>query len=152
MHPLAEKIASLQHRLIVRRRLVSACWIGATVLAAALALGFADYLIRYSDRGLRIMATTALVSAAAWACYRWWFVPNRRRLVPLAVAQRIEARFPQLGDALASAVEFLGQDEDARGAGSAQLRRHVITEAQTAVEGLQLDTVIDRRPLRRAAA
>lgn len=152
MHPLAEKIASLQHRLIMRRRLIAACWISATVLATALALGLSDYLIRYSDRGLRIMATAALVATVVWACYRWWFVPNRRRLVPLTVAQRVEARFPQLGDALASAVEFLGQDEYALGAGSAQLRRHVITEAQTAIEGLQLDQVIDRRPLRRAAA
>ena len=55
---------------------------------------------------------------------------------PLTVAQRVETHFPQLGDALASAVEFLGQSEDDPAAGSAQLRRHVITEAQTAVDGL----------------
>ncbi|MEX0641363.1 MAG: hypothetical protein WD468_01610, partial [Pirellulales bacterium] len=151
MHPLTETIAALQQRLVLRRRLVAACWIGATILAVAIVLGLVDYLIRYSDRGLRIMATTALLAAAVWAFYRWWYVPNRRRLAPLTVAQRIEARFPQLGDALASAVEFLGQSEDDPGAGSAQLRRHVITEAQTAMDGLQLEDVIDRRPLRRAA-
>ena len=130
---------------------MAACWIGASLLAAALALGLADYLVRYSDRGLRIMATAALAAVAAWAVYRWWYVPSRRRLVPLTVAQRIENRFPQLRDALVSAVDFLGQSEDDPGAGSAQLRRHVIAEAQTAVDGLALDDVIDHRPLRHAA-
>lgn len=152
MHPLTQKIASLQHRLTLRRRLVAACSVAATVLAVALVLGLADYLLRYSDRGLRIIATTALTAAAAWAGYRWWYLPNRHRLVPLTVAQRVEARFPQLGDALASAVEFLGQSEEEPGAGSAQLRRHVITEAENTVDGLNLDDVVDRRPLRRAGA
>src|SRR5262245_8454845 len=151
MHPLTEKIAAVQRRLVLRRRLAAACWIVATVLAAALVLGMTDYLVRYSDRGLRIMATAALAAVAVWAVYRWWYVPNRLRLVPLTVAQRIESHFPQLGDALASAVEFLSQSEDDPGAGSAQLRRHVITEAQNAVDGLALDEVIDRQPLRRAA-
>ncbi len=131
--------------------MIAACSIAATILAAVLALGLVDYLVRYTDRGLRIMATAALVAAALWAIYRWGYIPTRRRLVPLTVAQRVEAHFPQLGDALASAVEFLGQSEDDASAGSAQLRRHVITEAQNAVDRLPLDDVIDRRPLRRAA-
>jgi uncharacterized protein YdcH (DUF465 family) len=120
-------------------------------LAATLALGLIDYVIRYTDRGLRIMATAALAAAAAWASYRWWYVPSRARLAPLSVARRIEAQFPFLGDSLASAIEFLGQSEDDPTAGSAQLRRQVIATAETAVDHLPLDEVIDRRPLRRAA-
>ena len=151
MHPLKQKIVTLQRRLVWRQRAAAACRIVALTLATALALGAVDYVLRISDPGLRIIATFAVAAAATWAIYRWWYLPNRRPLHPLAVAQRIESRFPQLRDALASSIEFLEQSEDDATAGSAQLRRHVITHAQTEAEGLDLDGVIDRQPLRRAA-
>ena len=150
MHPLSQKLSSLRRQLVLRHRAAAACWTAATVLAAAIALGTADYLVRFVDPGLRIMATFALVSVALWAVYRWWYVPSRNQLASLAVARRVEAHFPQLRDMLASSMEFLEQSEDDRTAGSAQLRRLVVAEAQSAVERLPLDDVIDRRPLRRA--
>lgn len=150
MHPLSAKIGALQRRLVVRRRVTAWCWIGATCLAAAMGLGLFDYLVRPTDVGLRIMATFALVGIMLWAMYLWWYLPSRRRLAPLAVARRVESRFPHLHDSLASAVEFLGQSESETAAGSAQLRRRVVIEASTAVDGIALDEVIDRRPLRRA--
>ena len=151
MHPLAEKLDTLRRRLLWRERVVAGCWTAATVLAAALVLGTIDYWVRLADPGLRIMATLALAAAAVWALYRWWYPPSRHRAGPLAVARKVESHFPQLRDSLASAVEFLHQSEDDRAAGSPQLRRVVVIEAQTAVEGLPLEEVIDRRPLRRAA-
>jgi hypothetical protein len=151
MHPLAQNIATLQRRIAYNRRAVAVSWTAATIIAAALALGLADYVLRYRDPGLRIMATTALALVVMWAVYRWWFKPSRQRLAPLVVARRVESHFPQLNDSLASATEFLQQSEDDQTAGSAQLRRLVVAEAETAVEGLPLDEVIDRRPLRRAA-
>lgn len=151
MHALAQRIATLQRRLALRERAMTGCRIAATVLAAALLLGLLDYWVRIRDPGLRIMATAAFVAAAIWAVYRWWYLPSRRPFVPLEVARRVEARFPQLRDSLASAIEFLQQSEEDRTAGSAQLRRLVVAEAETAVEGLPLDDVIDRRPLQRAA-
>jgi hypothetical protein len=96
------------------------------------------------------MATGAFVAAVAWAAYRWWHLPQRQRLAPLAVARRVEARFPQLHDSLASAVEFLQQSELDETAGSAQLRRLVIAEAHNNIEGLPLADVVERRPLRKA--
>ncbi len=150
MHPLAQNLSSLRRQLVLRQCAAAACWTAATLLAAAIALGTADYLIRFADPGLRIMTTFALVSAALWATYRWWYVPSRNQLAPLAVARRIKAHFPQLRDMLASSMEFLEQSEDDRTAGSAQLRRLVVAEAQSAVERLPLDDVIDRGPLRRA--
>ncbi len=131
---------------------VAACWISATAIAAALVLGLADYLVRLSDPGLRIMSTAALVVAVVWAAHRWWYLPQRQRLVPLVVARRVEARFPQLRDSLASAVEFLRQSETDETAGSAQLRRLVIAEAHNAIESIPMDDVIERGPLRKAAA
>ena len=150
MHPLAEKIDSLQRHLVLRERAFAAAAVGATIIGVALLLGSIDYFVRLDDPGLRIMATTALTAAGLWAVYHWWYSRARNRFATLSVARRVETRFPQLQDSLASALEFLQQSEDDRTAGSAQLRRHVVTEAQTAVEGLPLDAVIDRRPLRRA--
>lgn len=150
MHPLSQKIALLQRQLVWRRRMVAACWIVAAAIAAAFTLGLIDYLVRFNDPGLRIMATLAFMAAMAWAAYRWWYLAHRQRLAPLVVARQVEARFPQLHDSLASAVEFLQQSEHDEKAGSAQLRRLVIAEAQNNIEALPLDDVIDRGPLRTA--
>jgi hypothetical protein len=151
MHPLSQKIASLQGQLVWRRRAVAACWVGATAIATALVLGSIDYLVRFNDPGLRVMSTAALAAAVAWAAYRFWYLPKQQRLAPLVVARRVEARFPQLHDSLASAVEFLSQSEHDETAGSAQLRRLVIADVQNKIEALPLDDVIERGPLRKAS-
>lgn len=151
MHPLAQKIDALRRQLLWRRRATAACWVLAAGVGATFVLGLADYWIHFQDTGLRIMATAAFVLVVAWVAYRWWYVPSRVRLRTLDVARRVESRFPQLHDALASAVEFLNQSEDDYLAGSAQLRRLVVARAQNEVEALPLGDVIDDRPLRRAA-
>src|SRR4051812_25419791 len=151
MHPLSQKMATLQRQLVWRRRAVAACWIGATAIFAALIIGLVDYLVRFNDPGLRIMATAAFLAALTWAAYRYWYLPQQQRLAPLVVARRVQARFPQLHDSLASAVEFLGQSELDETAGSAQLRRLVIAKAQNNIETLPVNDVIDRGPLRKAS-
>src|SRR3954465_12321452 len=151
MHPLSQKIASLQRQLLWHRRAVAACWVGATAILAALIIGLVDYLVRFNDPGLRIMATAAFLAALTWAVYHYWYLPQQQRLAPLATARRVQARFPQLHDSLASAVEFLGQSEHDDTAGSAQLRRLVVAEAQNNIEAFPLDDVIDRGPLRKAS-
>lgn len=150
MHPIAKKIATLQRQLALRQYATAACWTAATLLAAAIALGFADYWVRFRDPGLRVMATATLVAVAIWCLYRWWYKPGRHQLAPLAVARKVESHFPQLNDSLASALEFLHQSEHDQTAGSAQLRRLVVAEAETTVAGLPLQEVINRRPLRGA--
>lgn len=151
MHPLSQKITELQQELVWQRRAVAACRIGAAAIAAASLLGLIDYLVRFSDPGLRIMATAAFVVAIAWAAYRWWYLPQRQRLSPLAVARRVEWQFPELHDSLASAIEFLQQSEHDETAGSAQLRRIVIAEAHNKVESLTVGEIVDRKPLRTSA-
>src|SRR5262245_57053646 len=151
MHPLSQKIAALQRQILRRERVTAACWVLATAIAAALVLGLADYVFHFKDTGLRIMTTTAFALAIAWSTYRAWYLPERNRLQTLDVARRVEDHFPQLQDSLASAIEFLGQDEHDQLAGSAQLRRLVVAEAQNTVESLPLEEVVQRQPLRRPA-
>jgi hypothetical protein len=151
MHALTTQITDLQRRLAWRERAVAVCRTLAVAVAAAVVLGWADYVIRFTDRGLRLMLTAALAAMVAWAVYRWWIVPRRHRLVPLTVARRVEAAFPQLCDRLSSAIEFLSQAEDDPTAGSATLRRAVVADAERVVAELPIESIIDRRPLRRAA-
>src|SRR5262245_28887758 len=105
MHPLAAKVAALHRRLVWRERAVAACAVSATVLATACGFGLADYWLRFSDRGLRVLITAALAAVALWAVCRWWLVGRSRTGGSLGVARRVEAQFPQLHDRLASAVE-----------------------------------------------
>src|SRR3954453_18746443 len=150
MHPLTQKVESIEHRLIWQRRAVAVCRVLATAILATLVFGLVDYATRSPDPGLRIMATAALLLAIGSAAYRWWDLPANERVDSLAVARRLEAHFPQLNDGLASAIEFLRQPEDEQLAGSAQLRRLVVANAANSIESLPLEAVIDRRPLRTA--
>jgi hypothetical protein len=152
MHPLVQKIAGLQRKLVLRERATAACWILVTLLGAAFVLSLVDYLFRFADVGLRIMATGVFLGAIGWSLFRWRKEITGGRRGPLAVARQVEGRFPQLGDSLASSVEFLRQSEDDPTAGSPQLRRIVVAETQTILEVLPLEEVIERRPLQRAVA
>ena len=151
MHALTEKIDALRRGLILRQRSTAACWTFATVVAVAMVLGGLDYWLRYTDRGLLALATGALVAAVGGSVYRWWVRPDRIGTDSVTIARRVEQEYPQLRDSLASAVDFLRQAEDDPTAGSAQLRRVVVAEAETAIADLSLMNVVDKRPLRRAA-
>lgn len=125
-------------------------------LTVAAAIGLATLLIvvdwvgRFNDTGLRWVFTATLLGVTAGVAVAAW-----RRFRPtddsrLGVAQRLQAARPELGSRLASAVEFAESDADDPTAGSAELRRAVVLDAATGVEGLPFDEVIDRTPRRRA--
>jgi hypothetical protein len=147
MHPLTARIESIERRLVGRRRVESICRIAAGVILVAILLGLLDYLFRLTDPGLRLMSSAAFVAAVGLAVHRWWYRSQRGEPTTLSVARRIEHQFPQLGDSLASSIEFLQQSEDDPTAGSPLLRRMVIAETESTVERLPLEQVIDRRPL-----
>ena len=121
-HPLEKRIAALRNRL---RRLLAVYglgWLVTAGLAAALAMGLLDYLLHFQDRGIRVIASLSVWGVVLWAGYRFLLVPQTARLSNAELARRVQRRFPQLNDGLASAVEFLDQPEDDPRAGSAALR------------------------------
>ncbi len=151
-HPLQTKVASLSRRA---HRLVSAhaaSRILAITLGSVVVLAGLDSLFHYRDRGLRIICTAILLAAVTWAVYRFLLPLLRWRQNDLATARHVERRFPLLGQRLSSALQFLCEDEDDPKAGSSALRRAVIVEATAQVEPLELDDVLDRRPIWRALA
>ena len=110
-HPIAQNVNAIRRRLVWHRVATGACWVATVILAAACVLGLSDYLFRYFDPGLRLMATAILVGIAIWSA--WCFLVSfwRRPISTLAVSQRIESAFPQLQDRLSSSLDFLFQYE-----------------------------------------
>lgn len=151
-HPLEHQIGA------VRRRAGRLVWafgasrLATTFAAILLSAGLADYLVRYQDRGVRVILSLAALAAAGWAVYRFSQVLRGARFRDLDVALKIERRFPQLQDRLASTVQFLHEREDDPLAGSAALRRALIGQTAGEIDGLDLAQALEPAPARRAVA
>jgi len=123
-------------------------WI-ATAVGSLVVLGAIDYVFRFRDRGIRVMLSGALLVAVGWACCRWLYGPAMARLGQLELARRVGRRFPELGDDLPGAVEFLSQAEDDPVAGSPALRRAVIAQTAARAERIDFASMLDPRPAMR---
>jgi hypothetical protein len=150
-HALERKISQVRNRARWLLALYAGGWTVASLVATLLVLGLCDYLIRFQDHGVRLMSSLAVLFVLAWAGYRFWFLGIcGSRLGDVAVAQRIERRFPNLADRLASTVQFLQQSEIDPQAGSAALRRAVINQTGSEIEHLEVSQVLEPAPTRRA--
>ena len=67
----------------------------AIVLGVMAALGLVDYLFRFQDRGLRVIASIAAVAAFGWAFYRCILRILLIRVGDVELALRVQRRFPQ---------------------------------------------------------
>lgn len=151
-HPLQEHIASIRHRARTLLLAHGVTRLLAIVVGLVLVAGLIDFGLRLSDRGLRIMLSLAVLVAVVWATWRFLVQAVLTRFSDTEIAFRIQHRFPQLGDRLASAIEFLHQAPDEAHAGSVELRRAVIAKATAEVEDLDLASSLERRPLWRSIA
>ena len=119
------------------------------LLIAGFACGLADYLFRFQERGVRLIVSASLVVVVAAAFVRYVRPVWRFQITNLAVAARIEGRFPELRETLSSAISFLsGQG---RGGVSDELQRLVITDASQQIDRLDLMECLDSRVPQRAA-
>lgn len=149
-HPLQAKVAEVRQRARRLTALYALGWTVCLTVAVVLALGLADYWIRFQDPGIRLICSLTALVAFLWACYRYWYVGFGPSLSDVQLARRIERRFPSLSDRLTSAIEFLKQPEVDVQAGSVALRRVVIHQAAAAAESLDFSQVCEPRPTRRA--
>lgn len=146
---LVARIRLLGDRVWLLRIVYGAAGLAIAALVAVLLLGLADYFLRLEELGARIVAAVALwgVLASGFG-YFFWSAWNRR-FSELEVAQRIEQRYPQLADRLASTLDFLGQSETDPSAGSLEMRRAVVMETVSAFGDVREGDVIDSRPVTR---
>jgi len=124
----------------------------AALLAALAVLGLTDYLLRFQDRGLRIIASLVVLGIFGWAGYRYVFSVWLKRLRDVDLALLVQRQFPRLGDRLVSAVEFLHVAHDDPAAGSTALRQAMVAATTAETERLDFSAVLDPRPTARAAA
>jgi hypothetical protein len=150
-HPLQTRVAATSrqaNRLLWQYGL---CRFLAAAVALVAVIGVLDYLLRWHDPGLRWLVSVIALAGIGLSFYvlaRPVFL-TRRRLID--IAQRVEWRFPQLGERLSSSMAFLAQGQDDPTAGSPALRRSVVAEAEALSAGLDFNQALDARPSRRAA-
>lgn len=150
IHPLDQSIDRIRR---AARRITLGYGIGlslAALLGGVLLVGLLDYFLRVELTALRILLSFAVLLIAGLANYRFLLPALRSRISDVAVAQRLQDRFPELGDRLASAIAFLREPEESPTAGSSMLRRAVIVDATVEVKKLDLTEALDSRPMRKA--
>jgi hypothetical protein len=151
-HLLQRKVAAARRQ--VRLLLVGygLSWVVSIVLAGLLILAGTDYLLRFEDRGVRLIWSLAALGLGLWVVARYLVPAFRQRLDDVVVAQRIESYFAGTSDQLSSAIEFLNQRADDPLSGSATLRRAAVAQTEARIGTLDWSRAIDRRPVVRAAA
>jgi len=141
----------------LRRRFRRLLWIHgisrvtAVLVGALLVVGLSDWLIHLDDPELRLVLGAGTLAFAAAAAWRHLVEPLRRGFSDADAAFRIEQRFPEFRDSLASTVQFLEEQNDQR-LGSPEMQRRVISETLARLTGVDVAEVIESRFARRSAA
>jgi hypothetical protein len=151
-HPLQTRVEAVRRKALglVRASGVAMLLIAAIVVATF--FGMADYLLRLQDPGARWILSACAIAAVGWAAWKFVWPALCYRLGLVQVAKRIEASHPELAQRLSSAIDFLSQSESDKTAGSVDLRRAVVAEAEALAARVDLTKAIDRRrPLQRIA-
>ena len=122
------------------------------VVAAAILIAGSDYLLRFEDRGVRVICSLAIVGLAAWGIRRFLLLAARQPLGDVVVGQGIERHFKGSARRFRSTLEFLNPAGDDPLAGSPSLRRAAVEQAEAAIGPLDWRRAVDRRPALRAMA
>ncbi len=147
LHPPLQQLRRRARRVLLVRGL-GLC-LAAGLVSTAAAVGF-DWLVRLDDSGHRGLVLVSLLLAHLVAAWHWLIAPLTVPLSDLALAIRVERRFPELQDQLSSGLQFSSDVDDHR-VGSPRLKRQVIDSAVEALDRIDIDTVVAPQAARRAA-
>lgn len=149
--------ATLPQRLSdLRRRIRQALWacglsrVASIAITAVLAACLADRVVHF-DGGVRFIFALSVLAASAWGAWRFLVVPLSVPLGNVDVALRIEDRYPDFHDSLASSVQFLEARGDPR-LGSPELQRAVVRDTLTRLRNFDTGDVLELREVRRSMA
>lgn len=112
--------------------------------------GWLDWMLQLNDPGLRLLAGFALLAVVGWIFLRWLWKPLTEQRSGAQIASLLERRRPYLAGQLVSAAEFLEHRLDAD-QGSPLLQQVVVDQALARFDAIDIDSVIDRRDVRRQA-
>lgn len=142
-----QRTAASIHR---RRLLKNACWAFVALVASLAALIMLDRWLAVHQAGARSLLS-ALLIVGVWRIYRRWRAAAPPTISPLDVAHAVEQR-RRLGSLVSSGVEFSTRDPDDPTTGSVDLQRAVVLRAAASVDEADLQSLLPRRSVRRAAA
>jgi hypothetical protein len=144
-HPLKHLLTTVRRRARLALLGYGLAWVLVVAVVAGLLLGLFDWALRSDDLVVRVLCCGLWWLAVVGAVYRFLVPAMAVRLSDVRLAQRIERRWPELGDGLSSAVEFVDQAESDVLAGSPDLRRTAIADAEARVAQYRLPRVLDYR-------
>ncbi|MFQ5733613.1 MAG: hypothetical protein ACE5KM_16880 [Planctomycetaceae bacterium] len=148
MTDLQTRLNRLRKRAGTALYLYGVSWIVVALLTAVTVIGVFDWWVHLDSDGLRLCLGVGLLMGLGALIWRLLIRPMRNRLTDLAIALRIERRYPGFKDSLASTVQFVANHGDPR-IGSPELQRTVVTETLADLQSVSLDDVIETRQVRR---
>ncbi len=143
MNPLLHRLGVVRRRYQVVTFFSGAFAATAFVLGLATAVGLFDYG-NHMPRLLRASALVGMLAGSGFLIYRLLIHPLARKSDDLSLALRIEAKFPELNDALASTIQFLDQP-DAPSGGDKKMRERAIEKATLQAASFDFHAILDYR-------
>lgn len=149
LRPIREVLAALRARLRGVRAVRAVAFV---VAGTALTLVLSFLLDRLLDLPLAVRSVHLLVIAAGLVVLGLWATrPLRTPIGDEELAQALEDEVPELGDRVASALDFERRLEAQDERESRELMRVVIRQAAAFVARVRPETLVDSRPAKRAA-
>jgi hypothetical protein len=149
MNPLQLRLAALRRRLRLLVSVRGACCFLAFLAGCAIVAGFLDWLAPLPSL-IRALFLVGTLAGAGFLAYRFLILPLGAKADDLSLALRVETRYPDLNDALASTIQFLEESTDAEWAGSPSLRREAVQQTMRKVQKCDFNKVVNSRGLRPA--
>ncbi len=150
-HALERRLARLRRRGHRGERLRGLAWAVVVLAGGGLALGLIDRFLGLPS-AVRALGLGGVLIGLGAVVLRLVSSRAIRDWDDLALARRIERRFPVFGERLVSAVQLLQKGGGRGRAGSAPLRHALFSQTLRQVRTVPVDEVLDRKGVGRAVA
>jgi hypothetical protein len=146
MNPLLRRLASLRRKVRFLDGWLGVCALIALILGVAVTEGVLDFWMHLPSL-VRAVLLVGLLVSSGYVAYRFILRPFSKPCDDLNLALRIEEKYPELNDALATTVQFLNQtkDEQARVGGSAAMRERTVQDTVEKASKCDFGRILDRR-------
>lgn len=149
MNPLQQRLAVVRRRLRFVATFRGVCLAVSLLLLAVLLSGLLDWRVHLPS-AVRAFLLAATLGSCGYVAARYLVAPLQARADDLALALKVETRYPELNDALASAVQFLEHSREAAEERRPTLRQEAVRRALDEAEHRDFAAVIDERGTRPA--